>query len=268
MTKTFLDTNVIVSARIQVNSKKFGAPITHPFFQESMHLLAMLRKITPSPSITSKTVEGETYATLIKAVKYEVDKHTNGQNIPKADLFNEFSRISNICLNRARQQLSFITIESVDKSEKKQNLGKIEDMVRALRAKYDGNYANPMNRDIAAKRRRDTTLKYQWKTEMRKEVYRMFREQVEREAIQICQFLANEPNNNINDKQILAEAITIKNSLVDNSQFYIVSNDKKFFAPIRLKGGAKSDLVTSEINNRFGIICDTPREIRKKIQEL
>ncbi len=266
MTKVFLDTNIIVSASIQVNSQKFGKPVIHPFFQESMHLLSTIRK-KPNKQfgISSKTVEGETYRVIIKAVKHEVDKQIIQQsNISIETLFDEFSRISNVCLNKTRQLLSFISIEPVDSSEVQKNLGLVEEMAKSLKITYEGKYINRINKEIAAKRRRDTTMKFQWKTELRREVYRMFREEIEREAIQICGFMSNEPHKNKNDKQILAEAITIKNTL-DNSQFYIASNDKKFFSPITLKGGFKSDLVTKEIYNRFGIICDTPKEIRTKI---
>lgn len=267
MTKIFLDTNVIIAASIQANSKEFGKPITHIHFQESSHLLSILRKeVSKKIGITSKTVEGETYNKIIRAVKSELDKQLDYQKQNIASLFEEFSKISNICLNRTRQILSFIIIENPDKSEIKKNLEKVDDMVSYLH-RLSARYATSTNRMIQAKRRKETTSKSFWKAELHREVYKAFREEVERESIQILKFMEKEPNGNNNDKQILAEAVTIKNQLDNTNQFYIASNDTKFFSPLRLKGGRKSNLVTSEINNRFGITCDTPLEIRKIIQK-
>jgi len=177
-------------------------------------------------------------------------------------LLNEFSNISNICLNNARNLFSFISIEYPDKSDVKKNLIRVDKMVAYLKRQYEGKYVNRMNRFIAAKRRVDTTKKYHWKNELRNEVFRVFREEIERESIQICAFMAKEPNGNSCDKQILAEAITMKESFNENGSFYIASGDMRFFSPLMLKGGAKSDLVTSAIYNEFGIICNIPQKIR------
>ena len=197
-------------------------------FQESMHLLSTLRKHTSKKiAITSKTVEGETYYQIIKAVKTEFDKQTKSEKVDPKILFDEFSNISNVCQNNARKLLSSISIEPTDKSEVKQNLEKVEDMVKFLKKLYEGKYATRMNRTITAKRKRDKTLKFTWKTELRQEVYRLYREEVERDSMQICQFMSKEPNGNINDKRILAEAIAIKNSLEDDQDFFIASNDMR-----------------------------------------
>ena len=60
---------------------------------------------------------------------------------------------------------------------------------------------------------------------------------------------------------ILAEVIAFKKSLSGgDSCVLIASLDSGFFSPYYCYGG-KSDIVTEEIYNRFGIRCDHPREI-------
>ena len=262
-TKIFLDTNVIIAGSIQVKSEELGQPITHIHFQESIHLLTLLRKnLSKKIGITSQTVENETFNNLIKAVKNEFDKHINHQTTNLQAIFNEFAQISNVCLRKARQLLSSLIIETLNDSEVQANLVKVEDMAQHLQ-RLSGSYATPLNRKIRAKRQKDASSNASWSAEIHRAVYKAYRDQIERDAVQICEFVANEPNHNSQDKLILAEAITIKNQLDKETIFFIASNDTRFFSPIRIRGGNKSELVTSEIHNRFGITCDIPQEIRK-----
>ena len=261
--KIFLDTNVIVAASIQAKSEELGKTIAHTHFRESSNLLSALRQYSSNKiGVTSKTVEGEAYRVIIKAIKSEFDKHVNYQNHNAEPLFDEFARICNICLNRTRQLFSFLVIEILDKSEVKKNLEKVNDMVTYVYT-LNARYGTIEHRRILAKRKKDASTKFSWTAALHREVYMMFRDQVEREYVQIRKFMEKEPNGNNNDKQILAEAITVKSGLGNEMQFYIASHDTKFFSPLRLKGGSKSELITIEINNRFGITCDTPLEIIK-----
>ncbi len=123
-----------------------------------------------------------------------------------------------------------------------------------------------MNRNIEAKRRTESIVNSKWKASLKAEAYRAHRLQVNREAVQVEKFMRKHPN--LGDSRILAEAIAIKRQIEANSghvNFYIASCDTGFFSPHRVKGGTKSDVVTNEINSRFGIVCDFPTEIRKQV---
>ena len=130
--------------------------------------------------------------------------------------------------------------------------------------RYESRYINRMNRNIEAKRRTEPITNSAWKGTLKAEAYRAHRLQVEREAVQVKKFMSKYPNPG--DSRILAEALAIKRQIEAYGQhvnFYIASSDTGFFSPRRMKGGAKSDVVTNEISTRFGIICDFPAEIRK-----
>ena len=80
-----------------------------------------------------------------------------------------------------------------------------------------------------------------------------------RESKQLERFMRKYPNTP--DQMILAEVITFKKSLAgDNTYVLIASSDSGFFSPYYYYDG-KSNIVTEEIYNRFGIRCDHPMEV-------
>ena len=130
-----------------------------------------------------------------------------------------------------------------------------------LRQLYEQKYRKKQSRKKESKIRAKPILtEPQWKKEQKEEVVQTHDGQIAREAKQLERFVRKD---NRADERILAQAITFKNSLSESAPVILLaSSDTGFFSPYYSHYG-RSDTVTEEIHERFGIVCDHPRNIFK-----
>lgn len=265
--KVFIDSNVVVAASIRANVKSIGITVQHQFYDQSIHLFGVFRKnASKQIGITTKTVRGESFNILSKAVNGIIfDNHPDSFS-KRRQLLNSATAIVNLCYSKMQGLFSTVIMESPDDHEVQTCMQDVNNMSDHVKLRYNTRYSTSVQKTIEAKRRTEKIMGSAWKFGLKKEVYRAHRLQVERESVQPERFMRKYPNRG--DSRILAEAIVIKRGYEsdgDMVNFYIASCDVGFFSPLRLKGNAVSDLVTAEIHNRFGIICDFPKEIIKKL---
>lgn len=111
-TKILPDTSVIISASIQANVKNIGIEVKHRQYDESIHLFSIFRKnVNESIGITTKTIRGESFHTLSKAVTSSILKNPPAEKDKRKKLFNETNAIINICDNKMRILFSNLLLE-------------------------------------------------------------------------------------------------------------------------------------------------------------
>lgn len=267
-TKILVDANVLIAASIQANIKSIGIEVKHTHYDQSIHLFSKFRKYAAERiGITTKTVRGESFHALSKAVQKVITGNLPSDLEKRKKLFNAGTAIINLCDNKMRVLVQTLLIEKTVEDDVQENLHEVQKMSEHIKLRWDTRYSSRMLRSIEAKRRTQPIMNTKWKAQQKTTVYWAQRRQVERESLQPERFMRHYPN--AQDARILAEAISIKNTIKKNSdslKFFIASCDMGFFSPLRVQGGAKSDVVTCEIFNRFGIICDFPNEIMKIIK--
>lgn len=264
--KVLIDTNVLVAASIQANISEINLTVKHPHYDESRKLFSVFQKnVAKQLGITTKTVRGESFKVITRAVNSIInDKKINDPKV-KQDSFKIGSKIVNLCDKKMKLLLNSLVIEQANENEVKIKYQKVKEMAEYIKTQYEGKYINKMNRNIEAKRRTERISNTKWNEALKEQVYWAHRKQVEQEKLQPKRFMSKYPNEQ--DSRILSEAIAIKEKLEKQDvkiNFYIASCDMGFFAPLRLRNGGISNMVTNEIRNRFNIVCDLPREIEKK----
>jgi len=266
--KVVLDTNVIVSASILVNVKELEIPVRHRFYDQSIQLFSVFKK-RPSEKIGIATplVRSEAFLVLSKAVKNELISNLDLNDLKvKENFFNSTVAFVSLCEHKMHSLFALLEQPQVSKYHFDINLGKVIQMSKYIKEylwknRYSRRYQREKEVEIRSK---PITTDPYWKDDQKEEVITTHGDQVYREAKQLERFMNKYPNRN--DEKILAETITIKYHYPDH-KFYIASCDAGFFSPLRIEGGVKSDTVTREIETRFKITCDFPREIFFLIDE-
>ena len=262
--KIFLDSNIIISASIIVNSISMNNQIKHECYQESKHLITELNKPSNREiGIISSTVVCEVRAKLHFVVKKLLQKSNNVQKNTR--ISNEdYSLYYDYCDAKVNEIFERLIVEDIDDADRERHFFEINQAITQLQQMYDRNYSTPHKRNTLAKERvkQHGSIK---SSGIYHEVFQVEFEQVVDESRQIHDFITNESTNkNSMDKKILADTLVIKEKY-NESTFYIASNDKRFFAPLDLSSTRTSQLLTDTIQTKFNIICDTPQKIRGKL---
>lgn len=248
------DTNVVVAASIMENIGEIGT-VKHEFYDESIELFGTLQRIGGVYLVPS--VEAESYLVLSRAVKDAYAKKIRSEKAAEryADMY---SIVASSYIKMARLT-SRMKRAHVDEDAVRSNMRKVAEMSRHLEGVYRNKYSTADKRKkVAIERSGYAPRGPRWKKGIQSEVLRMYRIQVDCESAQLRRFMRHP---NTADQRILAEVITLRDSLGRGSPpAMIASLDTGFFSPHYYRGG-KSDIVTEEIRRRFRISCHRPREI-------
>ena len=255
--KVVPDTNVVVAASIMENAGELGI-IKHHFYDQSIQLFSLFKD--NDIGVAMPKVRSECFMVLSKAVKAVFVPNNKLDMTLKEKFYDESVAIISSSEYKMRVLLSRLTAADLDKGKILDNLKGVIQMSRDLKDMYHTKYRSTDWRKQETKNRSKTVLtEPAWKQEQKKEVVHAHRSQVTREAKQLERFMKKYPNKP--DQMILAEVITFKKSLAGKNPYLLIaSSDSGFFSPYYYYGG-KSNIVTEEIYNRFGIRCDHPREV-------
>ena len=252
------DTNVVVAASIMENAKELGV-IKHVFYPDSIQLLSLFKK--SKIGFVMPKVRTECFAILSKAVKSTYTPKKNIDVTLKMEIYDELVAIVLSSEYKMREILSRLNTVKLNSKNVNQNLKNVRQMSIHLKSLYNNQYRS-------SKSRKKTIDKYgksakgTWRSGLKNAIHYARRTQIVREGKQLERFMKKYPNSA--DELILAEVITFKESIhANNLDIFIASSDVGFFVPLYICGG-KSDMVTNEIYQRFGIICDHPKEIFRK----
>ena len=250
------DTNVVVAASIMENAKELGV-IKHVFYPDSIQLLSLFKK--SKIGFVMPKVRTECFAILSKAVKSTYTPKKNIDVTLKMEIYDELVAIVLSSEYKMREILSRLNTVKLNSK----NVNQIQ---KCHQCPYTQNLYN--NQYRSSKLRKKTIDKYgksakgTWRSGLKNAIHYARRTQIVREGKQLERFMKKYPNSA--DELILAEVITFKESIhANNLDIFIASSDVGFFVPLYICGG-KSDMVTNEIYQRFGIICDHPKEIFRK----
>lgn len=265
--KVLVDTNVIVAASINENVKELNLDVKHRFYDQSNNLFGIFRKrLSERIGIVTASIETESSYTLATALNSTLNEHVVDTKA-KRKLFDQTVAIKNLCEDKMKKLIAVLLREPVSETDLMKNLPDVDHMCVDLKRAWEQKYATPQLREKESWERAKPMLNApKWKGIDKQEIVSIQREQVERETKQLSRFMSKYPN--LPDCKILAEAISIAQyyqKVMGNGRFYIASCDMGFFSPHRVQYGVPSDIVTSEIKNRFNIICDFPDKILPKI---
>ena len=251
------DTNVVVAASIMENAGELGV-IKHHFYDQSIQLFSLFRD--SDTGFAMPKVRSECFAVLSKAVKSTYIPKDNLDVALKERFYDESVAIISSSEYKMRELLSRLTAVELDSGGVSENLDDVIRMSKDLRDLYRATYGSSAWRTQETRERSKPVMtEPAWSKDQKREAVHTHSGQVTREAKQLERFMKGYPNKP--DQMILAEVITFKKSLAgDNPYVLIASSDSGFFSPYYYYGG-KSDIVTEEIYNRFGIRCDHPREV-------
>ncbi len=275
--KIIPDTNVILAASIGENTLEFEELIgfnfltelrkttgQHEFYEECIQLFDLFHPSKCADGYLIPTVRLECFKVLCKAVHnvfYSSDKsygERRGKNLKDENtledqrILDEVTLITDYFYEYKMKEL-FKKLNRFDQNylERKENLDDVKIMSQNLCRCY-----------------------VQWGKKQKDEIVRTNGKQIIQNVEQLREFVRiyasddTGPNMTFNrsttrDEKILAEVITLKKKLKDpDSRFFIASKDTRFFSPYHL-----DNTVTEEIRIQFGIICDEPGIISKRIKQ-
>lgn len=266
--KILVDTNVIVAASINENVQELNAPVKHDFHDESIHLFGIFkRRLSERIGIITSTIESESFYTLNTAVNSIITKNVSDIEL-KRKLFDHAVAIINLCEDKMRKLISVLLREPISETDFAKNLSLVDKMCEDVKSTWEQKYATRELREKESwERARPILNEPKWRGDMKQDVIRIHRQQVEREAVQLKRFVDGYPH--LSDRKILAEAISIAKYYckISGITFFIASCDMGFFSPYRVKSGVHSDIVTKEIKKRFDISCDFPYKIIQEIEQ-
>ena len=252
--RVLLDSCVLVAASVHMVSDEIKLELKHPFFDESMNLVGLLKKhLAKRVGIITSTVENETRLVIERAVRDEIASKESDQL--KAHALR-LSVVVNSCEERLDSILSNLLREPIDTDERSKYYAKVCEM-------YDFwiDYGRQLNIAENASARTEAVSKA-----YKKEAYRIYRQQdyqVNRQAMRLCKLPPDHT-----DKLVLSEAIYLYNLYKQTEgkevKVFVASTDTHF-SPTR--GDLPSRVVTDDIISRFGVLCDWPNDVAKNVRE-
>ena len=250
--RVLFDTNVLIAASLNVMSEELQIKLKHPFFDQSMNLIGIIKKhIHKRIGVVTTTIEDEANSILEQAVMQELRKKITDREVD----FELFSVILNSSEARLKLILSYLLREPIDPFEVEKNIVKVEEM-----------YSNLLEKARTLPKPASLLTEAVPKG-FKKLAFDIYKTQDEILNSQLTNLLRKPPETT--DKKILAEAIYLcklyRETEGKELQFYIASTDYHF-SPVRKKG-LESRQVTDAIYELFGIICDWPLQIAKILQE-
>lgn len=252
--RVLLDSCVLVAASVHMASDEIGLELKHPFFDESMNLIGLLKKhLAKRVGIVTSTVENEARLVIEKAVRDEIASKQPDQL--KARVLS-LSVVVNSCEERLDGILSYLLREPIDADERDKCYAKVCEL-------YDRwtDYGRELNIAQSASARTEAVSKG-----YKREAYRIYKRQDyqrNRQAMRLCTY----PPDHV-DKLVLSEAIYLYNlykQTEGRDVRMLVASTDTHFSPIR--GDLPSRVVTDDIAGSFGITCDWPNEVAKTIRE-
>ncbi|MCH7967602.1 MAG: hypothetical protein IIB02_09375 [Thaumarchaeota archaeon] len=262
--KIIIDTNVIVAASIIENVKELGIEVSHRFYGQSRQLFSIfIKRPEEKIGICTPTVRSEAFKVLSRAVKDSFIP-PNLEDIKRKEIFyNDAVALVNTAEHRMRYLFGFLLHKTPNPNLVNKNHKLVKDMSFYLKDLWHTKYRG-RERRISESQKRSKNIKTElyWVKEQKNEVFYAHNSQINIEARQLGKFVRKWPNKN--DERILAETITVKNDyerIDEKYEFYIASCDTGFFSPAFFQNTV-SNLVTTEIKERFEIICNVPKVIQ------
>lgn len=261
--KIVIDTNVIVAASILEKVKEENIQVKHQFYDQSRQLFSIFQKRPDEKiGIAVPTVRSEAFLVLSKAVRSSFTDSVLLDIQSKEIFYDQLVALVNSCEHKMRYLFSLLIEINPTQEKISKNSQAVKNMAVYLHDLWKFKYEFQDQKERQSRiRAKPIKTEPKWLKDQKKEVLRAHREQISLEAKQLARFMNKYPN--INDERILAETISIREHYAiigEKYQFYIASCDTGFFSPV-IYYGAKSDLVTKEINERFDIICGPPKVI-------
>ena len=216
--KIVVDSSVLIPACISYKIPETGEEIQHVFHRPSAGLFEFFRK-NPGAGCLLPKVDTESESVLGTAVRTIFDARFPSNPGFAGSLNDMISHAILACGIRMTDLKRLLVSEDLDKRLVDENLKSVKTMSAHLVNKWD-------NSDKSDK--------------------------------QLLKFMAKHPNSC--DEQILAKAITVMQKSGGESKefdYMIASFDGGFFSP-RMVSGRVYDVVTREIQDRFGYHCDRP----------
>lgn len=244
-----VDSNVLISASTYSVSEELGVPLKHPFFDQCTNLIFLFKKhLTKRIGVITTVIEEEAFSALEKAVKQEIKK----EGIDRKITFQTLSIINNSCEDRMRRITSYLLREPIDDHEAAHCYMKVCRMYEKLKQ-----MALESNVQVKA-----YTKAGHVPPGYQKLAYDIYIEQESVKFHQVMRLIYKTPSDI--DNTILAQAIYLlklyKKTESGKVKLCLASTDTHF-SPKRLKGGVESRIITDEIFDQFGIICDWPAQI-------
>jgi hypothetical protein len=247
-----MDTCVLVAASTFYVSDDLNIRLEHPFYQQSMSLVAFVRKqLSSRIGITTRTIERQS----MPALQGAIDEEISAVGIDREKDFPIYSFIKNYCEQKLKNISSYLVREPVDEDAVKSNYGYVD---RLYAEKTEEAVKLAFIEPRFKKRTEQAPKRFQ---SVAKWIYR---EQQKKEDYQLTHLIKKpvEPS----DKWILAEAIYLS-MLYDKIEsedivFFIASTDNHF-SPKRWTGRTISAQISEAIHKKFNIICDWPQQVEE-----
>jgi len=257
--KILLDTCVLVAASAFYVSDDLKIRLEHPFYQQSMSLIAFIRKnLSNHLGITTTTIERQSIPALQEAIDEELAK----ARINREKDFPIYSFIKNYCEQKLKTISSCLVREPIE-----------EDAVRSNYSFVDKLYAEKAEEGVRLTFVEPRFERFTNQVPKRyKSVARgIYKQQQRKEDYQLTRLIRKPVKPT--DKWILSEAIYLSmyyNRIESEGVTFFLASTDHHFSPKRWDNGKISNQVTEAIRQKFDIICDWPAQIEnmgKKVLE-
>lgn len=257
--KILFDTCVLIAASTFYVSEDIEVPpLVHPFYEQSKDLVEYIKEnLEKRIGIVTARIEGQCPGALHSAIE-EVLMGMKTQDRRK--YFPHFSTILDFCENRLKKDiLPYLVREPVDEDAVKSNYQFVDKIYEELAGE--------------AIRRGYMERRYERWTEAAARRFKrlardIYKEREIKEDFQLFHLIKKPVETS--DKFILSEAVYLFQLHYRMEEemvaFYLASTDHHF-SPKRWIGGIESREVTNRIEQKFGIVCDWPQQIKKLATE-
>lgn len=250
--RILLDTCVLVAASTFYASDDLEIRLEHPFYQQSISLISLIRKnLSSRMGITTKTIEQQSIPTFQRVIDEELAK----AGINRKKDFPTYSFIKNYCSEKLKNIISCLVREPIEEEAIRSNYGYV-DRLYAEKAEEGVKltFVEPRFEkwtDAAARKFKGLARG-------------IYKQQQKKEDYQLTNLIKNpvEPH----DKRILSEAIYLSmlyNRLESEEVIFFIASTDNHFSPKRWGGGVTSRQITDAILKKFNIICDWSQQVEE-----
>lgn len=253
--KVLVETNVLVSASINRLIEDLDIKVEHKFYNISKPLFEYFKKnIEKRVGIFTSKIEQSSKDVLKKAIEDEIKSKEDVKNRKK--LFNRLTSLYAESIRELNENMNLLSREPVNENEIAKNNQMVLIFYSKLKReiiKYDPVKKGSREANTVSKR-------------FKKLAKRIYISQYKKDSLynKLRNILVVSPPN-LNDIEILSQAIYFKKVFSKDRKikFFLASTDHHF-SKIR-KDKELNTFIPDKINETFGIICDWPNEILKKL---
>lgn len=254
--KVLIDKSVLLSSSVFASVKEIKSPIEHEFYQISARLMNNIEENREFGYITYE-VENESRELLGKAIRDTIEED---DELPSYGDMDALYVVSAICNEKMEERIMSCNRVSISREDYEKYIEEVRDMYLDLITTFNQTFQESPS---------DKTQKILESSDfyLDKSTIMAIKESMKDPAFDtLLRKIIKQPAEK-EDKKLLSQAIYLSNERFEDSKLLLASCDQHFVKVRRAEDSPHDSLVSSAIENKFGIECMWPDEISQEYLE-